>query len=215
MQIPCTSDYNAKRLQDCAVLLGYMISFDPIFTNDGYRPNVGIIICNRKGEVFWARRINDDGWQFPQGGVGRNEGLIDAMYRELEEETGLASDQVKIVAHTKQWLTYDLPPRLLRNQRRRSPTGTRSGRGGKNSKNSNGAKDSEKRVSFKGQKQVWFLVELIGDDSMVDLKAGPEQPEFDDWRWVDREHAISNIVDFKRVVYQQAMNELEPFLPNG
>lgn len=175
-----------------------MISFDPIFANDGYRPNVGIIICNRKGEVFWARRINDDGWQFPQGGVSRNEGLIDAMYRELEEETGLSRMQVNIVAHTKQWLHYDLPQKLLRNQqRRRSPLGSR------------------KRVDFKGQKQVWFLVELIDDDSAVNLCAGPEQPEFNDWRWVDRAHAIDNIVEFKRAVYQKAMNELEQFLPNG
>ena len=115
-----------------------MMSFEPIFANDGYRPNVGIIICNAKGEVFWARRINDDGWQFPQGGVSRNEGLVEAMYRELQEETGLASSQVKLVAHTKQWLHYDLPQKLLRNQRRRSQLGTR------------------KRVSFKGQNKCGF-----------------------------------------------------------
>lgn len=173
-----------------------MINFEPIFANDGYRPNVGIIICNRNGKVFWAHRVNNDGWQFPQGGVSRNEGLIDAMYRELEEETGLVSQQVKIVAHTKCWLHYDLPQSLLRNQRRRSPVGGR------------------KRVSFKGQKQVWFLVELIDDDSAVNLQAGLEQPEFDDWRWVDLEHAIDNIVDFKRSVYQKAIGELEQFLPN-
>jgi len=174
-----------------------MINFEPIFANDGYRPNVGIIICNGAGKVFWARRINNDGWQFPQGGVSRNEGLVDAMYRELEEETGLASKQVKIVAHTKRWLHYDLPDKLLRNQRRRSPIGGR------------------KRVSFKGQKQVWFLVELIDDDSAVNLAAGLEQPEFDDWCWVDSRHAIDNIVDFKRSVYQKAIGELEPFLPSS
>ncbi len=173
-----------------------MINFEPIFADDGYRPNVGIIICNQMGQVFWARRINKDGWQFPQGGVSRNEGLVEAMYRELEEETGLASQQVKIVAHTKRWLHYDLPAKLLRNQRRRSPIGGR------------------KRTSFKGQKQVWFLVQLIDDDSAVNLAAGLEQPEFDDWCWVDRKHAINNIVDFKRTVYRKAISELEPFLPS-
>ncbi|MCH2190902.1 MAG: RNA pyrophosphohydrolase [Gammaproteobacteria bacterium] len=173
-----------------------MMSFEPIFANDGYRPNVGIIICNAKGEVFWARRINDDGWQFPQGGVSRNEGLVEAMYRELQEETGLCSNQVKLVAHTKQWLHYDLPPSLLRNQRRRTPLGPR------------------KRVGFKGQKQIWFLLELVDDDSAVNLQAGPEQPEFADWRWVDTNHAINNIVDFKRSVYQQAMDELKQFFPS-
>ena len=174
-----------------------MHNFEPIFANDGYRPNVGIIICNRAGQVFWARRINKDGWQFPQGGVSRNESLLDAMYRELHEETGLEQKQVRLVAHTKDWLHYDLPQRLLRNQRRRAKGVGR------------------KRVSFRGQKQVWFLLELTDDDSAVDLKAGPETPEFDSWRWVETDHAIDNIVDFKRGVYQKALSELEQFLPRS
>lgn len=173
-----------------------MQNFEPIFTNDGYRPNVGIIICNREGQVFWAKRINNDGWQFPQGGVSRGESLIDAVYRELHEETGLNKDQVRLMAHTKSWLHYDLPKRLLRNQRRRAQGPGR------------------RRVSFKGQKQVWFLLELADKDSAVDLNAGPETPEFDGWRWVDVDYAINNIVDFKRDVYQKAINELQPFIPN-
>ena len=132
-----------------------MHNFEPIFANDGYRPNVGIIICNSVGQVFWARRINKDGWQFPQGGVSRNESLLDAMYRELHEETGLERKQVRLVAHTKDWLHYDLPQRLLRNQQRR---GQGAGR---------------KRVSFRGQKQVWFLLELTDDDSACLLYTSP------------------------------------------
>ncbi|MFT6101050.1 MAG: putative (di)nucleoside polyphosphate hydrolase [Arenicella sp.] len=174
-----------------------MQNFEPIFANDGYRPNVGIIICNHLGQVFWARRINKDGWQFPQGGVSRNETLVDAMYRELHEETGLIQCQVRLVAHTKKWLHYDLPQRLLRNQHR-------SAQG-----------PGRQRVNFKGQKQVWFLLELTEDDSVVDLKAGPEMPEFDSWRWVDTHHAINNIVEFKRSVYQQALSELGQFLPTS
>ncbi len=174
-----------------------MQNFEPIFANDGYRPNVGIIICNNKGQVFWARRINNDGWQFPQGGVSRNESLIEAMYRELQEETGLEREQVKVVAHTKEWLHYDLPQKLLRNQRRRAKGPGR------------------RRVSFKGQKQVWFLLELIEDDSAVNLHAGIETPEFDSWRWVDMRHAIDNIVDFKKTVYQKALSELGEYLPSS
>ena len=171
-----------------------MQNFDPIFTNDGYRPNVGIIICNSKGQVFWARRINRDGWQFPQGGVSRDESLMDAMYRELQEETGLSQQDVRVVAHTKKWLHYNLPSRYLRSQRR-------------------GRLSNRRRVSFKGQKQVWFLLELLGDDSIVNLSAGPEQPEFDSWQWVEINFAVENIVDFKRSVYKKALNELEPYLP--
>lgn len=173
-----------------------MQNFEPIFTNDGYRPNVGIIICNRAGQVFWARRIKNDGWQFPQGGVSRNESLVDAMYRELHEETGLRQQHVRMVAHTKEWLRYDLPRRFLRNQQRRSKNLGR------------------RRPSFKGQKQVWFLIELLDDDSVVNLTAGPETPEFDSWRWVDTHHAIDNIVDFKRPVYQKALSELSEYLPS-
>lgn len=169
-----------------------MQNFEPIFANDGYRPNVGIIICNDKGQVFWARRVNRDGWQFPQGGVSRNEGLVEAMYRELQEETGLKQAQVKLVAHTKQWLHYDLPPRFLRHQRRRA----------------------KQRPSFRGQKQVWFLLELIDDESCVNLQAGLETPEFDAWRWVEADFALNNIVDFKRAVYQKALSELGEYLPS-
>lgn len=172
-----------------------MQNFEPIFANDGYRPNVGIIICNGAGQVFWARRINKDGWQFPQGGVSRNESLIEAMYRELQEETGLEAQHVRLVAHTKDWLHYDLPRKFLRNQSRRT-------RG-----------PGRRRVSFKGQKQVWFLLELLESDSAVNLAAGMETPEFDSWRWVDTHHAIDNIVDFKRAVYEKALSELGEFLP--
>lgn len=172
-----------------------MQNFEPIFANDGYRPNVGIIISNREGKVFWARRINRDGWQFPQGGVSKNESLIDAMYRELREETGLLKKQVKVMAHTKEWLRYDLPKHLLRNQRRPRRLG-------------------RKQTAFKGQKQVWFLLELTDEDSAVDLSSGHETPEFDSWRWVDADHAIDNIVDFKRSVYRQALQELAEFLPS-
>lgn len=173
-----------------------MQNFEPIFANDGYRPNVGIIICNGDGQLFWARRINKDGWQFPQGGVSRNESLVQAMYRELQEETGLLEQHVRLVAHTKEWLHYDLPSKFLRNQSRRL-------RG-----------PGRKRISFKGQKQVWFLVELLDDDSTVNLAAGLETPEFDSWRWVDTHHAIDNIVDFKRTVYQKALSELGVYLPS-
>ncbi|MDB4512229.1 RNA pyrophosphohydrolase [Arenicella sp.] len=171
-----------------------MKSFEPIFANDGYRPNVGIIICNDRGKVFWARRVNRDGWQFPQGGVSRNETLLDAMYRELQEETGLTQQQVSIVAHTKKWLHYDLPSRYLRRANRTQ---------------------NRKRTRFKGQKQVWFLLQLLEDDSVVDLQGGLVNPEFDRWRWVETDVALDNIVDFKRSVYQQALSELSKYLPTS
>ena len=106
-----------------------------------YRPNVAILLVREDDKILVCERLKVKGaWQFPQGGVNRNESLIDAMYRELQEETGLQKQHVRLVAHTKDWLRYELPRRLLRNQRR-GPHGPRS----------------RKRVNFKGQKQVWFL----------------------------------------------------------
>ena len=82
--------------------------------NEGYRPNVGIIICNNKNKVLWAKRADEDAWQFPQGGINEGESVKDAMYRELMEEVGLSPGHVKIIAQTKDWLRYDVPKQWLR-----------------------------------------------------------------------------------------------------
>src|SRR5690348_9019963 len=76
---------------------------------DGYRPNVGIVLLNAQGQVFWARRVRRDGWQFPQGGMNTDETPADAMYRELYEETGLRAGQVEVLGSTHGWLRYRLP----------------------------------------------------------------------------------------------------------
>jgi putative (di)nucleoside polyphosphate hydrolase len=174
---------------------------EPIFADDGYRPNVGIVLCNRHGKVFWARRTTHDGWQFPQGGMKRDETPQQAMYRELWEETGLAREHVKVVGHTSSWLHYDLPARFLRPRSNRN----RSNR-------LRGHRAAPRKVSFRGQKQLWFLLELVQDDSVVKLdRAGT--PEFDQWMWVDYWQVLDEIVEFKRNVYKQALQELERYLP--
>ena len=72
--------------------------------SQGYRHNVGIVLCNEKGKLFWARRAGMDSWQFPQGGMRSDETPVEAMYRELSEETGLSPDQVKLLGSTPGWL---------------------------------------------------------------------------------------------------------------
>ena len=67
----------------------------------GYRSNVGIVLCNPEGKVFWARRCGQDAWQFPQGGINKNESPVDAMYRELQEETGLLPVHVEVAGQTR------------------------------------------------------------------------------------------------------------------
>ena len=90
---------------------------DQSIDKDGYRPNVGIILCNGGGQVLWARRSRHDGWQFPQGGVERGESALTAVYRELYEEVGLLPEHVEVIGHTQKWLRYDVPRTHIRSQR--------------------------------------------------------------------------------------------------
>lgn len=147
---------------------------------EGFRANVGIILCNREGRLFWARRAGENAWQFPQGGIERDESIIDAMYRELREETGLRPEHVKIMGCTRRWLRYRLPACLRR---------------------------SERRPLCIGQKQRWFMLRLACDEDQVRLD-GSAEPEFDRWRWVGYCEPLDQIVSFKRGVYARALEEL-------
>lgn len=147
---------------------------------DGYRPNVGIILCNKRNEVFWGKRVHEHAWQFPQGGIKSGESPVEAMYRELDEEVGLERQHVKIIGRTKGWLRYDVPTQFVRR---------------------------ETRGIYKGQKQIWFLLRLIGLDSDVSLRKS-KQPEFDAWRWHEFYVPLDAVIEFKRDVYRQALVEL-------
>ena len=151
---------------------------------EGYRPNVGIILCNAKNEVFWGKRIREHSWQFPQGGIKRGETPEQAMYRELYEEVGLRPEHVAILGRTKDWLRYDVPTHWIKR---------------------------EWRGSYRGQKQIWYLLRLVGRDSDVSLRAC-DHPEFDAWRWNYYWVPLDSVIEFKRGVYQQALSELSRFL---
>ena len=84
----------------------------------GYRANVGIVLTNKDRQVFWAKRSGMDAWQFPQGGIRPNERIEAAMFRELEEETGLRREHVEVISHTNGWLHYRLPKRFIRRRSR-------------------------------------------------------------------------------------------------
>jgi len=151
---------------------------------DGYRPNVGIILVNQRNEVFWGKRIREHSWQFPQGGIHRGETPEQAMYRELHEEVGLLPEHVRIIGRTRDWLRYEVPQNWVRR---------------------------EWRGHYRGQKQIWFLLRLIGKDTDVSLRAC-EHPEFDAWRWHDFWIPLDTVIEFKRAVYQQALTELSKHL---
>jgi putative (di)nucleoside polyphosphate hydrolase len=151
---------------------------------DGYRPNVGIILCNARNEVFWGKRIREHSWQFPQGGIKQGESPEQAMYRELGEEVGLLHEHVRILARTREWLRYDVPAHWVKR---------------------------EWRGSYRGQKQIWFLLRLTGRDSDVSLRS-TSHPEFDAWRWSEYWVPMDAVIEFKRDVYKRALSELEPHL---
>ena len=151
---------------------------------DGYRPNVAIILANARNEVFWGKRVNQHSWQFPQGGIKHGESPEQAMYRELEEETGLKPAHVRILGRTRQWLRYEVPDKWVRR---------------------------DWRGRYRGQKQIWYLLRMVGRDCDVSLRAN-EKPEFDAWRWHDYWVPLETVIEFKRDVYQQALTELHRFL---
>ena len=143
-----------------------------------YRPNVGAVLFNGRGQVFVARRANfpnaegaAGGWQLPQGGIDADEDPRGAVLRELAEEIG--TDRAEIIGEHADWLTYDLPPELIGR--------TLGGR-------------------YRGQRQRWFALRFLGSDADIRLDADPH-PEFDAWRWADLTTLPSLAVDFKRPIY--------------
>ncbi|MEM7540836.1 MAG: RNA pyrophosphohydrolase [Pseudomonadota bacterium] len=152
--------------------------------SEGFRANVGIVLVNECGQVFCGRRIGLAAWQFPQGGIQENESPEQAMYRELEEETGLCTAAVEVLGQTDGWLKYRLPKRFIR---------------------------YHQHPVCIGQKQRWFLLRLCGDERDVCLN-GCTEPEFDAWQWVDYWEPLSFVVPFKRGVYQQALEELAQYV---
>jgi putative (di)nucleoside polyphosphate hydrolase len=144
------------------------------------------MLANDRGQVLWARRVGgQDAWQFPQGGINDGESTEEALYRELEEEVGLKSESVDVLASTRGWLRYRLPKRFVR--RGQSPVCI-------------------------GQKQKWYLPRMLDDDAAVRLDLN-HKPEFDHWQWVSYWYPLDQVVPFKKEVYRRAMKELA--LPHG
>jgi putative (di)nucleoside polyphosphate hydrolase len=145
-----------------------------------HRPNVGIVLFNRDGRVWYGRRAGADGpyrWQFPQGGVDPGEDLYAAARRELAEETGVVS--TSLLGRTQGWIAYDFPPDMDRG-----------------------------RKGWKGQKQVWFALRFEGDEGEINLNAH-HHVEFDAWRWGQLDEAVGLIVPFKRAAYAEVVRAFE------
>ena len=147
-----------------------------------YRSNVGIMMVNEKGYVFVGQRLdnNQNAWQMPQGGIDAGEDPETAAYRELLEETGVKKQDVRFVASSSQWLSYDLPEDLI---------------------------PIIWNGKFRGQKQKWFLFKFLGEDR--DINIATEHPEFSKWKWISKENLLKEIVPFKKSVYENVLKEFK------
>ncbi len=147
-----------------------------------YRAGIGIVLLNDRGLVFVGRRSDTPGaWQMPQGGIDRGETPREAAIRELEEETG--TDKAELIAESRGWLSYDLPPQIA----------ARVWRG-----------------RYRGQRQKWFVFRFTGADADIDLNT--RHPEFDAWKWAPPGAITDRIVPFKRALYRALLEEFSEFL---
>ena len=147
-----------------------------------YRSNVGIMMVNKSGYIFVGQRLdnNQNAWQMPQGGIDAGEDPETAAYRELLEETGVNQQNVRFLASSSRWLSYDLPEDLI-------PI----------------LWDGK----FRGQKQKWFLFKFLGKDK--DINIATEHPEFSKWKWISKENLLEEIVPFKKSVYENVLKEFK------
>lgn len=148
------------------------------FASLPYRPCAGVMLMNRDGLVFVGQRLDStlEAWQMPQGGIDQGEDALDAAYRELWEETGVARSEVELMASAPEELWYDLPDDLI----------------GKVWKG-----------KWRGQRQRWFLFRFVGEDD--DINIATAEPEFRAWRWAAPAELPNLIVPFKRELYTKLL----------
>jgi putative (di)nucleoside polyphosphate hydrolase len=149
---------------------------------NSFRPNVGIIVFNKDKKLLLTKRIKTNIWQFPQGGINKNEKPEEAMYRELYEEIGLSENDVNIISETKDWHKYYLPSYI---------------------KNPN-----KFNKNIIGQRQKYFLLELKSSDEKISFTTSNEQ-ELDEFKWVNYWYPLFKVVAFKQEVYRNVLLEFK------
>ena len=150
-----------------------------------YRPNVGMMIINKKKEIFVGKRIDHPSnfWQMPQGGIDAQEIPSIAALREMEEEVGIKKNKVDLLTESKDWYYYSIPSDLAK---------------------------TLWKGKYKGQRQKWFLYKFKGAEK--DINIHTEHPEFSDYKWVTKDFLVPNIVPFKKKIYEKLLLEFKDYL---
>lgn len=151
-----------------------------VIDEDGFRPNVGMVIFNSNAQVLWARRSRQHSWQFPQGGVNNDETPEEAMFRELYEELGLSSKDVYIAQTSQHWYRYKVPKNC---------------------------RSSKADAGYLGQKQRWFLLGLNDQEQLNFAFNNQTRPEFAECAWVSYWYPLRQVVSFKKDVYRKVLTE--------
>ena len=148
-----------------------------------FRNGVGIVVLNKNNKVFVAKRIDNQKnfWQMPQGGVDKGEDYLSAAYRELEEETSIKN--VDLLKEIDGLVSYELPKNLL---------------------------GVIWKGKYRGQKQKWFVMKFLGQDSEINIKT--KNPEFCEWKWIDLENITDLVVDFKLHVYEDIKKKVKEII---
>jgi putative (di)nucleoside polyphosphate hydrolase len=151
----------------------------------GYRRAAAVMLLNRQGKVWVGQRLDNalDAWQMPQGGLDRGEDPYEGALRELEEETGIPRDKVELIARAPRELLYDLPPELV---------------------------GKVWKENWRGQRQSWFLMRFIGEDSDVNIETA--EPEFRAWKWAEPAELPAMIVPFKKKLYEDVLEVFAEWL---
>ena len=149
------------------------------------RSGVGIVVLNKKNQVFLAKRIDNPKkfWQMPQGGIDNGEEFYEAAIRELEEETSIKT--VSLIKEIDGLTTYLLPNHLI---------------------------GIIWKGKYKGQKQKWYVMKFNGKDDEINLKT--KHPEFLEWKWVNLDNITDTVVDFKLEIYKIIKQEVKKIISN-
>jgi putative (di)nucleoside polyphosphate hydrolase len=139
-----------------------------------FRPGVGTIIYNEHGEILVFRRTdNPDLWQLQQGGQDHEETVLETLWRELAEETGLVASDFSQLNEYPNWTIYEYPEEV---KRRITP-------------------------GCLGQVHRWFFLALRPAVT-VDLARASDR-EFDAFKWTTFPVLLQNTGPMKYPVYAQ------------